>query len=84
MWFLYGICLGVGGTLLIQYSLLDAVNVPWYGWVLLAFALGLGTLTAHHFFASYRELEPKAGWVGLGLFGIPTALLAGGTVWTFV
>jgi hypothetical protein len=84
MWFLYGIGLGVGGTLLIQYSLLDTVVVPWYGLILLAFALGLGTLTAHHFFTSYRELEPKVGWVGLVLFGIPTVLLAGGAVWTFV
>ncbi|MAF48112.1 MAG: hypothetical protein QGH73_06730 [Rhodospirillales bacterium] len=84
MWFLYGLILGIGGTLLIDWVISENIDVGWYAWPLALLALGLGTLTVHHFVASYAELEPKAGWVGLIVFGIPALILAGAAVWSFV
>jgi hypothetical protein len=48
--------------------------------------LGIGglTFTWHHFVESHAELEPKAGWVGLGFFGVPSCIVSALAVWSFI
>ena len=53
-------------------------------WLLAVLALLLGTLTVQHFFASLRELEPKAARMGLLVMGVPALILAGVTSWLFL
>ena len=62
----------------------ENVTVGWYVWLIAALALLLGTLTGQHFFASYKEMEPKAAWMGILVMGIPTLILAGIASWLFL
>jgi len=52
-----------------------------YGLIVGAIALGLGAVTVQHFFASHKELEPRAAWMGVLFMGVPTLLLAGVATW---
>jgi 4-amino-4-deoxy-L-arabinose transferase-like glycosyltransferase len=62
----------------------ENVTVGWYVWLIAALALLLGTLTGQHFFASYKEMEPKAAWMGVLVMGVPTLILAGVASWLFL
>lgn len=70
-WFLYGLILGAGGMRLFDWVHEAPVSVGWYVWVLGAVAVLLGTLAVQHFYASRKELEYRAAWVGLLSLGIP-------------
>jgi len=83
-WFLYGLIVGAGGMRLVAWVLEENIMVGWYVWLLGALALLLGALAVQHFFASRRELEPKAAWMGLLVMGIPALILAGVTSWLFL
>lgn len=83
-WFLYGLVIGAGGMRLVIWVLDENIMVGWYVWLLAVLALLLGTLAVQHFFASLRELEPKAARMGLLVMGIPTLILAGVTSWLFL
>lgn len=83
-WFIYGVALGVGGTVLVNWVLGENIAVAWYVWPIGLLALALGTLAVQNFFASKAELEPKAAWMGLLVIGLPALLLSGLTVWFFV
>ncbi len=85
MWrFIYGLILGAGGMAFWNWKQAENLSVAWYVWLLMALALALGTLAVHHFFASREELEPKAAWIGLLLFGLPALLLSGWVLSFFV
>jgi hypothetical protein len=83
-WFLYGLVTGAGGMRLIMWVIQENVTVGWYVWLIAALALLLGTLTGQHFFASYKEMEPKAAWMGVLVMGVPTLILAGIASWLFL
>ena len=83
-WFLYGLIIGAGGMRLVVWVLDGSIMVGWYVWLLAVLALLLGTLTVQHFFASLRELEPKAARMGLLVMGVPALILAGVTSWLFL
>ena len=78
MWrFIYGVVVGAGGMAFWDWLKSENITVDWYVWPLMLLALALGTLAVHHFFASRAELEPKAAWIGLVIFGVPALLLSG-------
>jgi len=83
-WFLYGLIVGGGAMRMIVWVQNENILVSWYGWLIAALTLILITLTAQHFFASYKELEPKAAWMGVLVMGIPALILTGVTSWLFL
>jgi len=76
-WFLYGLILGAGAMRLATWVQENNISVGWYVWLMAAISLLLGTLTVQHFFASYKELEPRAAWMGVLVMGLPALILAG-------
>ena len=80
-WFLYGLVLGAGAMGMLVHQ--GKIVVNWYVWVMALLALALGTLTVQHFFASLKEMEPRAAWMGLLFLGLP-ALILGGVVSLFL
>ncbi len=83
-WFLYGLILGAGVMRLVVWVQSENAAVGWYVWFMGALALLLGTLAGQHFFASYKELEPKAAKMGLLFMGVPALVLAGLSLWFFL
>jgi len=83
-WFLYGLIVGAGIMRLVVWVQNANIAVSWYAWLLAGLALLLVTVTAQHFFASYKEMEPKAAWMGLLVMGVPALILAGLTSWLFL
>ena len=83
-WFLYGLLVGAGGLRLILWTSEGKLSAGWYAWPLGALALALAALTAQHFFASHREMEPRAAWMGLLMMGVPTLILGGIVFWMFL
>ena len=83
-WWLYGVVIGAGGYALIYWAGNQTPPPAWYAWVLLVLGIGGLTFTWHHFVESCAELEPKAGWVGLGFFGVPSCIVSALAVWSFV
>jgi phosphate/sulfate permease len=76
-WFLYGLIVGAGVMRLVTWAQQGQIAVAWYVWPLMALVLLLGALTGQHFFASYKELEPRAAWMGVLFIGVPCLILAG-------
>ena len=76
-WFLYGLFIGAGGMRLVMWVQQEQIDVAWYAWALGVIALALGALAGQNFFASFKELEPRAAWMGLVFIGIPALILAG-------
>ena len=83
-WFIYGLVLGAGLMRLIVWVQGESISVGWYVWLITALALLLGTLTGQHFFASHKEMEPKAAWMGVLVMGVPAIILAGIASWLFL
>ena len=83
-WFIYGLCLGAGGMRLLMWAGNDNVTVAWYVWPIAIIALVFGTLAVQNFFASFKEMEPKAAWMGLIFMGIPAVIFAGIASWLFI
>ena len=75
-WFLYGLVLGACIMRVGIWADQGKLVVSWYTWVIGLAAILLGTLAAQHFFASRKELEFKAAWMGLLLLGLPALFLA--------
>lgn len=76
-WFLYAFIIGAGVMGLALWVNAQNIVVSWYVWLMGALALILATLTAQHFFASLREMEPTAAWRGVVVMGVPALILAG-------
>ncbi len=83
-WFFYGLIMGACIMRLVMWVQYEDKAVAWYSWLTGALAILLLTLTAQHFFASYRELEPRAAWMGVLVMGIPAIIFAGVTTWLFL
>ena len=83
-WFLYGLFIGAGGMRLVMWVQQEQVDVAWYAWALGVIALALGALAGQNFFASFKELEPRAAWMGLVFIGIPALILASVTTLLFI
>ncbi|MCX6013847.1 MAG: dehalogenase [Chloroflexi bacterium] len=74
-WFIYAFIAGaavVGSVLGLK---LADITVGWYVWLLGALGIILLTITAQHFFASLREMEPTAAKRGALLMGLPAIIL---------
>ena len=80
-WFLYGLIVGAGVMRLWFSAQQGTITMAWYGWLICAVTVALGALTLQHFFASFKELEPRAAWMGLLFMGVPTLVLAGVFFW---
>jgi hypothetical protein len=83
-WFLYGLFIGAGGMRLVMWVQQEQIDVAWYAWALGVIALALGALAGQNFFASFKELEPRAAWMGLIFIGVPALILAGVTTLLFL
>ncbi|MBW1996461.1 MAG: dehalogenase [Deltaproteobacteria bacterium] len=75
-WFLYGLLIGAGGMRLLMWVWQGGHDVAWYAWPLGALALALFALAGQNFVASYKEMEPRAAWMGLLFIGLPGAAIA--------
>jgi hypothetical protein len=80
-WFLYGLFVGAGGMRIVLWDMAGQLNVAWYTWLLLVISVALTALTGQHFFASFKELEPRAAWLGLLFMGIPTVAVGSLVAW---
>ncbi len=80
-WFIYGLIVGALGMGLVQWAQDESRHLSWTIWVIGAMAVLLGGLALQHFFASRKELEPKAAWRGVLFMGIPAILLASAAAW---
>jgi hypothetical protein len=83
-WFLYGLILGAGIMNLVSWAIHENRQVSWYAWLIGSVALLLITMSLQHFYASRKEMEYKAAWMGLLLLGIPALILIGITSWLFI
>jgi hypothetical protein len=83
-WFFYGLFIGAGGMRLVMWVQQEQIDVAWYAWALGVIALALGALAGQNFFASFKELEPRAAWMGLIFIGVPALILAGVTTLLFL
>ena len=79
-WFLYGLVMGAGIVTLIFLVRDGNREVSWYVWLLGAIALLLVSLTLQHFFASRKEMEYKAAWMGIVVMGIPAVIFGPGSI----
>ncbi len=75
VWFLYGLVLGAWLMRVGVWVDEGKLIVGWYVWLIGLAAIALGTLAVQHFFASRKELELRAAWVGLLLLGLPALCL---------
>jgi drug/metabolite transporter (DMT)-like permease len=74
-WFIMGLILGAGITVLAQWVLARQLGVKWYEWVIGALSLLLILLIIQNFIASQAENEPTAAWMGLLFMGVPAVIL---------
>jgi len=80
-WFFYGLIVGAGLMRVVVWVQVGSIAVDWYVWAMVALAVILGALTVQNFFASYRELEPRAAWMGVLFMGVPCLILAAVATW---
>ena len=80
-WFIYGLLVGACGMRLVIWAQDGRVSIPWYAWLMGILALALAALTLQTFFASFKEREPRAAWLGLLFMGVPTMLLGAFFTW---
>lgn len=83
-WFFFGLITGGLAMRLIDWVQAGKLSVGWYAWPLFAITIALLALTAQHFFASFKELEPRAAWMGLLFMGLPAFVLAGIVFYMFL
>ncbi len=80
-WFFYGLIVGAGVMRLVVWIQAGGIAVNWYVWAMGVLVVVLGALTAQNFFASHRELEPRAAWMGVLFMGVPCLILAAVVTW---
>jgi hypothetical protein len=80
-WFLYGLISGAGIMRLIIWVQDGYLSVGWYIWPLIAAVIAGAGLTVQHFFASFKECEPRAAWMGLLFMGGPTLVTVCLVMW---
>lgn len=80
-WFFYGLIVGAGLMRVVVWVQAGSIAVDWFVWAMAALAVILGALTVQNFFASYRELEPRAAWMGVLFMGVPCLILAAVVTW---
>lgn len=80
-WFLYGLIVGAGVMRLVLWVQARNIAVDWYVWTMGVLVVVLGALTAQNFFASHRELEPRAAWMGVVFMGVPCLILTAVVAW---
>ena len=83
-WFFYGLITGGFAMRLFVWVQEGKIAVGWYAWPLFAILVALLALTAQHFIASFKELEPRAAWMGLLFMGLPAFILAGIVFYMFL
>jgi hypothetical protein len=70
-WLGIGIIIGAGFVLLATRA---QFKLAWFDWVFLVLAIVFGLLAVQNYAASMQELEPKAAFILLVLFGVPAAI----------
>jgi uncharacterized membrane protein len=76
MWFFIGLIIGIALLALINWIRTKNIQFIWYDWVIGTVALLLGVLAVQHYMTSSIGGEPKAGGLGLLIFGIIALILA--------
>ena len=73
-----GILIGITGSWLWS----QPHPIPWYAWALFAMGAAAVVFALDVFVGSFKEHQPRAAWMGLGIFGGLGALLilAGGSL----
>jgi hypothetical protein len=76
MYFL-GLVAGAGLAIFIVWLTRRKIVLKWYEWLIGTLATISLFATVQHYFASVRENEPKAAWMGALMFGLIFLVLAG-------
>ncbi len=74
-WFIFGIGLGVAGTIYFYSLKAKRVTLRWYEWLLAIAEVFLVGFTVQNFLGSFTELEPQAAWLMLVFLGVPAVIL---------
>lgn len=74
-WFLFGIGVGVAGTVAFNQIKAKGVLLRWYEWLIAAIGVFLLGFTFQNFFGSFLEREPRAAWLSLLFIGFPVIVL---------
>ena len=77
MWFIIGFILGAGLLALVLLLRARNIAVKWYEWLTGAIGLMLLLFTIQNFSGSFTEYEEFAAWTFLWLFGLPSLILIG-------
>ena len=77
---LLGFLIGIGAS----WLYVQPHPVPWYAWGLFATGAGAVAFGFDVLIGSFREHQPRAAWMGLGMFGgvgVAMILAASGLTW---
>jgi hypothetical protein len=75
LWFVLGLALGIGFTLLAVSARSGRIRVRWYQWLLGIAAVPFYLLAVQNYLALTSELEPALATFSLMAFGLPGVLL---------
>ena len=75
MWFVIGVVVAAGVTVLVLWLRNRNIAVTWYDWLIGAIGLLLVLAAIQHYTGALAEGFPTAGWLGLLVFGIPALIL---------
>jgi hypothetical protein len=77
---LLGLLIGIAAS----WLYVQPQPVPWYAWVLFASGAGAVVFGFDVLVGSFKEHQPRAAWMGLGMFGglgVVLVLVASGLTW---
>lgn len=77
MWFIIGFILVAGLLALVPLLRTMNIAVKWYEWLTGTVGLMLLLFTIQNFSGSFTEYEEFAAWTFLWLFGLPSIILIG-------
>lgn len=76
LWLIIGLIVGVGGWRLVVWTWQKNLRLTWYEWLLATLSVLFALLAIQNFTASVAELELRAAWILLALFGVAALILA--------
>lgn len=75
LWFVIALVVGVALAVLVAWLRNRSIEVKWYEWLIVAVSLGMLVFGVQVFLTSAGELETKAGWMHILIFGAPGLVL---------
>jgi hypothetical protein len=76
LWLITGLVIGAGMFWLGAWTRAHKLSVAWYEWLITIVAIILALLAIQNFESSLAELEARAAWIMLAMFGVPAITLA--------